>query len=204
MRGAFHLVSRSWIGAAPTVLYDIASFFGHDWRVADGRIAARHCDRRGMFVVPLYAFLTTTVPKAQAARTVAANNIVNSGAMVAGSTIAAALTYAGVGTADQLLLAAAMCLGFRLARLAAAQGVRRRRLRQCRGSAPRRVGLAEQGAEEVDRRPSRSRRAWSSSHCAGSAPTKAHRLGHRHGHRRRTETADAADNQGEQAVHARH
>ena len=31
-----------------------------------------------MFVVPLYAFLTTTVPKAQAARTVAANNIVNS------------------------------------------------------------------------------------------------------------------------------
>ena len=39
----------------------------------------------GMFVVPLYAFLTTTVPKAETARTVAANNIVNSGAMVVGS-----------------------------------------------------------------------------------------------------------------------
>ena len=38
----------------------------------------------GMFVVPLYAFLTTTVRKSQAARTVAANNIVNSGAMVVG------------------------------------------------------------------------------------------------------------------------
>ncbi len=36
----------------------------------------------GMFVVPLYAFLTTTVPKTETARTVAANNIVNSGAMV--------------------------------------------------------------------------------------------------------------------------
>src|SRR3546814_20409178 len=36
----------------------------------------------GMFVVPPYAFLTTTVPKDQTARTVAANNIVNSGAMV--------------------------------------------------------------------------------------------------------------------------
>src|SRR6476619_4220148 len=32
----------------------------------------------GMFVVPLYAFLTTTVPKSETARTVAANNIVNS------------------------------------------------------------------------------------------------------------------------------
>jgi MFS family permease len=36
----------------------------------------------GMFVVPLYAFLTTTVPKSETARTVAANNIVNSGGMV--------------------------------------------------------------------------------------------------------------------------
>ena len=42
----------------------------------------------GMFVVPLYAFLTTTVDKSQTARTVAANNIVNSGAMVIGSVVA--------------------------------------------------------------------------------------------------------------------
>ena len=35
-----------------------------------------------LFVVPLYAFLTTTVPKSETARTVAANNIVNSGGMV--------------------------------------------------------------------------------------------------------------------------
>ena len=45
----------------------------------------------GMFVVPLYAFLTTTVPKSETARTIAANNIVNSGLMVFGILI---LTFA--------------------------------------------------------------------------------------------------------------
>jgi len=64
----------------------------------------------GMFVVPLYAFLTTTVPKAETARTVAANNIVNSGAMVIGSLLAFGLSSAGIGPAGQLLLVAAMCL----------------------------------------------------------------------------------------------
>ena len=64
----------------------------------------------GMFVVPLYAFLTTTVDKSQTARTVAANNIVNSGAMVVGSLLAFALSSIGVGPAGQLLLVAAMCI----------------------------------------------------------------------------------------------
>ena len=64
----------------------------------------------GMFVVPLYAFLTTTVPQAETARTVAANNIVNSGAMVIGALVAYGLSSAGVGPVGQLLLVAAMCL----------------------------------------------------------------------------------------------
>ena len=64
----------------------------------------------GMFVVPLYAFLTTTVPKTETARTVAANNIVNSGAMVIGSLLAFALSSVGVGPVGQLLLVAGMCL----------------------------------------------------------------------------------------------
>ena len=64
----------------------------------------------GMFVVPLYAFLTTTVPKAETARTVAANNIVNSGAMVIGSLMAFALSSAGISPTGQLLLVAAMCI----------------------------------------------------------------------------------------------
>ena len=64
----------------------------------------------GMFVVPLYAFLTTKVEPGQAARTVAANNIVNSGAMVVGSLLAGALSTIGVPLVEQLLLSAGMCL----------------------------------------------------------------------------------------------
>jgi MFS family permease len=64
----------------------------------------------GMFVVPLYAFLTTTVPKTETARTVAANNIVNSGAMVVGSAVAIALNLVGVGPTNQLLMVAGMCI----------------------------------------------------------------------------------------------
>jgi MFS family permease len=64
----------------------------------------------GMFVVPLYAFLTTTVEKSQTARTIAANNIVNSGAMVIGTLIYGALAAAGVSIADTLFLIAAACV----------------------------------------------------------------------------------------------
>lgn len=64
----------------------------------------------GMFVVPLYAFLTTRVDPSQAARTIAANNIVNSGAMVIGSLLAVSLSALGMAITDQLLLSAAMCL----------------------------------------------------------------------------------------------
>jgi MFS family permease len=65
----------------------------------------------GMFVVPLYAFLTTTVTKDQTARTVAANNIVNSGAMVLGTLGVGALAAIGVSPLGTLLVVAAMCLG---------------------------------------------------------------------------------------------
>ena len=59
-----------------------------------------------MFVVPLYAFLTTTVPKSETARTVAANNIVNSGAMVAATLILTGLVLVGVSVAETLFLVA--------------------------------------------------------------------------------------------------
>ncbi len=64
----------------------------------------------GMFVVPLYAFLTTTVAKSETSRTIAANNIVNSGAMVAGALLYGWLASAGVRVTDTLLLVAAGCL----------------------------------------------------------------------------------------------
>ena len=58
----------------------------------------------GMFVVPLYAFLTTTVHKSETARTVAANNIVNSGFMVLSALLLTALVLAGVSVAESLLM----------------------------------------------------------------------------------------------------
>ena len=54
----------------------------------------------GMFVVPLYAFLTTTVPKSETARTVAANNIVNSGALGGAPELLAGLLLLGVSDAE--------------------------------------------------------------------------------------------------------
>jgi hypothetical protein len=60
----------------------------------------------GMFVVPLYAFLTTTVAKSATARTVAANNIVNSGAMVLSTGLLVLLVHFGVSVAESLLLVA--------------------------------------------------------------------------------------------------
>ena len=61
----------------------------------------------GMFVVPLYAFLTTTVPKAETAPTIAANNIVNSGLMVAATLLLTVAVMLGVTVADSLLIVAA-------------------------------------------------------------------------------------------------
>jgi len=126
---AFYFVCRSW-GAAPEMhvydiaasavrtlganpppmLYDIGGFLNHKGVAPLLLSLLGIAISGGMFVVPLYAFLTTTVPKDQTARTVAANNIVNSGAMVAGSLLAIGLGFAGVGTVDQLLMSAAMCL----------------------------------------------------------------------------------------------
>jgi MFS family permease len=106
----FHLTAASWVGAPDGTYYNIRAFLAHPgvWWMLGSLLGIAVAG--GMFVVPLYAFLTTTVPKSQAARTVAANNIVNSGAMVVGSLIAIALSVYGVATEDQLLLAAAMCV----------------------------------------------------------------------------------------------
>lgn len=65
----------------------------------------------GMFVVPLYAFLTTTVQKSETARTVAANNIVNSGAMVLAAILLTLLVQLGVSVAETLLMVAIASLG---------------------------------------------------------------------------------------------
>jgi MFS family permease len=64
----------------------------------------------GMFVVPLYAYLTVTVDKTETARTIAVNNIVNSGFMVAATLILSALIGIGATIEGTLLYVAAACL----------------------------------------------------------------------------------------------
>jgi predicted MFS family arabinose efflux permease len=107
---AFFFVCRNWHVIGAGELYDIAGFVSHPDAIALLLTLLGIAVSGGMFVVPLYAFLTTTVPKDQTARTVAANNIVNSGAMVVGSLIALGLSAVGVSIVNQLLLGAAMCL----------------------------------------------------------------------------------------------
>lgn len=65
----------------------------------------------GMFVVPLYAFLTTTVPKSETARTVAANNIVNSGGMVFAALLLTVLVQIGVSVEGTLLMVSVASIG---------------------------------------------------------------------------------------------
>jgi MFS family permease len=106
---AFHLVCRFWVGAPDGQLLSFHDFLNHPMAIPLSACLLGVATFGGMFVVPLYAFLTTTVEKCEAARTVAANNIVNSGAMVVGSLIAIGLSIAGMSVVDQLLLVAAMC-----------------------------------------------------------------------------------------------
>ena len=64
----------------------------------------------GMFVVPLYAFLTTTVDKSETARTVAANNIVNSGFMVFASIGILGVTSLGISVVNAIWVVVATAL----------------------------------------------------------------------------------------------
>ncbi len=107
---AFYLVCRAWSQQVPSgELMDIATFIAQPLAPLVLLALLLIAVAGGMFVVPLYAFLTTRVPPSEASRAVAANNIVNSGAMVVGSVLALALSAAGVPLVEQLLLSAAMC-----------------------------------------------------------------------------------------------
>ena len=105
-----HFVALSWVKHSGMGLTTLGNFVTHPMAGLMILALLGVAITGGMFVVPLYAFLTTTVPKTETARTVAANNIVNSGAMVVGSLIAFALSSAGVGPVGQLLLVAGMCV----------------------------------------------------------------------------------------------
>ena len=96
------LLSRQW-PASPQLL-TLAEFLNNRWALMVILVLFGVAVAGGMFVVPLYAFLTTTVPKSETARTVAANNIVNAGAMVGATLVLTGLVQIGVSVAGTLLL----------------------------------------------------------------------------------------------------
>ncbi len=106
----FWFVVTGWEAAPAGTLYDIPAFITHPGAPLVLLALLFVAIFGGMFVVPLYAFLTTTVTKDQTARTVAANNVVNAGAMTIGSVSVAAVTALGATPTQLLLLVAAMCL----------------------------------------------------------------------------------------------
>lgn len=106
----FEFATTSWTKAPPGTLYDVTTFLDqpHSWRALLALFGVAVFG--GMFVVPLYAFLTTTVGKDETARTVAANNVVNSGAMVLGAVIIITAMGAGLSNRQALLITAALCI----------------------------------------------------------------------------------------------
>lgn len=107
----FQMVCRYWAEDVGPELMDVATFMSQPLAVPLLLCLLLIAIAGGMFVVPLYAFLTTFVDRSETARTVAANNIVNSGAMVIGSLMAALLSAVGVPIIEQLLFVALCCLG---------------------------------------------------------------------------------------------
>jgi len=96
---------KGWPPAAPE-LRDLSTFLAvpGSWLIVIDLLGVAIAG--GMFVVPLYAFLTTTVPKSETARTIAANNIVNSGFMVLATAILTVAVLLGVTVNDSLLIVA--------------------------------------------------------------------------------------------------
>ncbi len=105
---AFESICRDW--QAGGAMMDVPTFIAHPLAPTLLLTLLGIAVSGGMFVVPLYAFLTTFVEKSQTARTIAANNIVNSGAMVVGALFAGLLSMLGLAVVKQLLVVAGCCL----------------------------------------------------------------------------------------------
>lgn len=137
----FRLVCRTWHTPPGVELMDVGTFVSLPLAVPALLALLGVAIAGGMFVVPLYAFLTTFVEKSQAARTIAANNIVNSGAMVIGAILAVGLTAAGVAMADRSV--AVRCRNVPVFRLARAPASSERESRRYAMNADTAMNMAQ-------------------------------------------------------------
>ena len=104
----FYIVAKAWTPNAAGELLPIQMWILEPLAIPLSLMLLGISTAGGFFVVPLYAFLTTRCADDAAARTIAANNIVNSLAMVLGSLMAIGLTSFGIPVVDQLLFAGVM------------------------------------------------------------------------------------------------
>ncbi|MFN7157640.1 MAG: MFS transporter, partial [Erythrobacter cryptus] len=107
---SFYLLCRSWnLAPAAGGLFSVGEFLAQPLALVLIANLLLIAVAGGMFVVPLYAFLTTRVATSEASRSVAANNFISSLFMVAGAGIAGGLGFLGIPLAEQLLLSLVLC-----------------------------------------------------------------------------------------------
>lgn len=104
----FYLVAKAWSPDPSGELLPPAEWILEPLAIPLSLMLLGISTAGGFFVVPLYAFLTTRCAHDAASRTIAANNIVNSLAMVFGSVVAIGLSALGLPVVDQLLFAGGM------------------------------------------------------------------------------------------------
>jgi MFS family permease len=107
---SFYLLCRMWNLEPAGELFTIWEFLAQPLALAITANLLLIAVAGGMFVVPLYAFLTTKVDKSEASRSVAANNFISSIFMVAGAGVASALGFFGIPLEEQLLVSLLLCL----------------------------------------------------------------------------------------------
>lgn len=107
---AFYLLCRMWNLTPAGELFTVGEFLAQPLALLLTFNLLLIAIAGGMFVVPLYAFLTTRVEKSEASRSVAANNFISSVFMVVGAGVAGALGFLGIPLQEQLLLSLILCL----------------------------------------------------------------------------------------------
>ncbi|WP_296720040.1 MFS transporter [Erythrobacter sp.] len=107
---AFYLICRTWDLQPAGELFTLWEFLAQPLALVLTANLLLIAVAGGMFVVPLYAFLTTRVEKSEASRSVAANNFISSLFMVVGAGVAGGLGFLGIPLEEQLLVSLILCL----------------------------------------------------------------------------------------------
>ncbi|MFN9499411.1 MAG: MFS transporter [Erythrobacteraceae bacterium] len=106
----FYLICRMWNLEPTGELFTVWEFLAQPLALLLSANLLLIAVAGGMFVVPLYAFLTTKVDKSEASRSVAANNFISSVFMVVGAAVAGGLGFLGIPLQEQLLISLILCL----------------------------------------------------------------------------------------------